>query len=68
VPTSWYNERKEKGVLGVGKKEFSTVRQYLAKTHNQMAQLLGVSLKAIQSFEQGGGISQSILNVRSFFF
>ena len=35
------------------KKEFSTARQYLEKTQNQMAQLLGVSLKGIQSFEQG---------------
>ena len=35
------------------KKEFSTARQYLGKTQSQMAQLLGVSLKAIQSFEQG---------------
>ena len=37
----------------MGKKEFSTARQYLGKTQNQMAQVLGVSLKAIQSFEQG---------------
>ena len=33
--------------------EFHRVRQHLAKTQNQMAQLLGISLKAIQSFEQG---------------
>ena len=37
----------------MGKKEFSMARQYLGKTQTQMAQLLGVSLKAIQSFEQG---------------
>ena len=37
----------------MGKKEFSTARQYLGKTQSQMARLLGVSLKAIQSFEQG---------------
>ncbi len=37
----------------MGKKEFSTARQYLGRTQKQMAQLLGVSLKAIQSFEQG---------------
>ena len=37
----------------MGKKEFSTARQYLGKTQTQMAQLLGVSLKAIESFEQG---------------
>ncbi len=37
----------------MGKKEFSTARRYLGKTQSQTAQLLGVSLKAIQSFEQG---------------
>ena len=37
----------------MGKKEFSRARQYLGKTQSQMAQVLGVSLKAIQSFEQG---------------
>jgi len=35
------------------KKEFSQIRQHLGKTQKQMAQLLGTSLKAIQSFEQG---------------
>jgi DNA-binding XRE family transcriptional regulator len=35
------------------KKEFSKLRKHLAKTQLQMSQLLGVSLKAIQSFEQG---------------
>jgi len=35
------------------KTEFSKIRRYLNKTQSQMAQLLGVSLKAIQSFEQG---------------
>jgi len=35
------------------KKEFSRIRGYLGKTQVQMAQLLGISLKAIQSFEQG---------------
>jgi DNA-binding XRE family transcriptional regulator len=49
----WYDGKKENGVFRVGKKEFSTARQYLGKTQSQMAQLLGVSLKAIQSFEQG---------------
>jgi DNA-binding XRE family transcriptional regulator len=37
----------------VGKKEFSAARHYLGKTQSQMAQVLGISLKAIQSFEQG---------------
>jgi DNA-binding XRE family transcriptional regulator len=49
----WYDKKKDKGVLLVEQKEFSTARQYLGKTQRQMAQLLGVSLKAIQSFEQG---------------
>ena len=34
-------------------KEFSKIRLYLGKTQGQIAQLLGVSLKAVQSFEQG---------------
>ena len=35
------------------KKEFSTIRHKLGKTQVKMAQLLGTSLKAVQSFEQG---------------
>jgi DNA-binding XRE family transcriptional regulator len=35
------------------KKQFADIRHYLGKTQNQMAQLLGTSLKAVQSFEQG---------------
>ena len=35
------------------KKEFSRVRCYLGKTQIQMAQLLGVSQKGVESFEQG---------------
>jgi DNA-binding XRE family transcriptional regulator len=35
------------------KKEFSQIRHRLEKTQTEMAQLLGVSSKAIQSFEQG---------------
>ncbi len=34
-------------------KEFSSLRQKLHKTQKQIAQLLGTSLKAVQSFEQG---------------
>ncbi len=34
-------------------KEFTKVRHHLGKTQNQLAQLLCVSPKAIQSFEQG---------------
>jgi DNA-binding XRE family transcriptional regulator len=33
--------------------EFSRIRAYLGKTQKELAQLLGTSLKAIQSFEQG---------------
>ena len=35
------------------KAEFSTIRSQLGKTQKQMATLLGTSLKAVQSFEQG---------------
>jgi hypothetical protein len=37
----------------VDRKEFTAIRRHLGKTQIQMAQLLGTSLKAIQSFEQG---------------
>ncbi len=35
------------------RKEFAEIRRHLDKTQNQMAQILGVSSKAVQSFEQG---------------
>jgi len=35
------------------KEELSRIRRYLGKTQSQLAQLVGVSFKAIQSFEQG---------------
>lgn len=34
-------------------KEFANIRHYLGKSQKQLAQLLCVSTKAIQSFEQG---------------
>jgi len=37
----------------MNKKEFSKVRRQLGKTQSQVAQLLGISVKAVQSFEQG---------------
>ena len=37
----------------MNKKEFSNIRERLGKSQKEMAQLLAVSLKAIQSFEQG---------------
>ena len=33
--------------------EFQLIRQELLKTQKQMSELLGISLKAVQSFEQG---------------
>ncbi len=33
--------------------QFAEIRRHLGKTQNQMAQVLGVSPKAVQSFEQG---------------
>lgn len=41
------------GVFKLDKSEFTRLRRYLGKTQNQLAQLLCVSLKAVQSFEQG---------------
>ncbi|MCB2180413.1 MAG: helix-turn-helix domain-containing protein [Desulfobulbaceae bacterium] len=35
------------------KKEFAVARKKLGKTQKQLSQLLGVSLKAIHSYEQG---------------
>jgi DNA-binding XRE family transcriptional regulator len=40
-------------IFRMDKKEFSLARQHLGKTQRQLAQLLGSSPKAIQSFEQG---------------
>lgn len=37
----------------MNKEQFSKIRRHLGKTQKQMAQLLGTSLKAVQSFEQG---------------
>jgi DNA-binding XRE family transcriptional regulator len=45
--------KKYRARARMDKKEFSQIRQHLGKTQNQIAQLLGISLKAIQSFEQG---------------
>lgn len=35
------------------KKDFSDIRHILGKSQHQMAELLGISVKAVQSFEQG---------------
>lgn len=41
------------GFPGMNKKEFSVIRYHLGKSQLQLSRLLGVSLKAVQSFEQG---------------
>lgn len=50
--TMWYPESGSRR-FHMDKKEFSQIRRCLGKTQSQMAQLVGTSLKAIQSFEQG---------------
>ncbi len=37
----------------MNKKEFSKIRRHLGKSQREVAQLLGISTKATQSFEQG---------------
>jgi len=37
----------------MNKKEIAEIRSQLGKTQKQMSQLLGTSLKSVQSFEQG---------------
>jgi DNA-binding XRE family transcriptional regulator len=37
----------------MNKREFSKIRERLGKSQKEMSQLLAVSIKAIQSFEQG---------------
>ena len=41
------------GRLCMTSNEFKTLRKKLGKTQRQMAQLLGVSIKAVHSYEQG---------------
>jgi DNA-binding XRE family transcriptional regulator len=41
------------GGPAMNKREFSQIRDRLGKTQKQMAQLLGVSVKTVQSLEQG---------------
>jgi DNA-binding XRE family transcriptional regulator len=49
-------------------KEFQDLRQKLQKTQKQMAQLLGVSLKAVQSYEQGWRSVPSQIERQALFF
>jgi DNA-binding transcriptional regulator YiaG len=39
--------------MSMDNQEFQTLRQKLKKTQKQLSELLGISLKAVQSFEQG---------------
>jgi DNA-binding XRE family transcriptional regulator len=41
------------GGISLNQNEFGFLRKKLGKTQKQMAELLGISIKAIQSFEQG---------------
>ena len=49
----WYNSLRGRWRCLMDKKEFSHIRKFMGKTQNQLAQLLSVSPKAIQSYEQG---------------
>jgi len=50
------------------KREFSQIRSGLEKTQDQLAQLLGISIKAVQSFEQGWRNIPVHTNVNCYFF
>lgn len=41
------------GEMSMNNQEFQVVRRKLQKTQKQLSELLGISLKAVQSFEQG---------------
>lgn len=43
----------ERGSCEMDRRLFVEIRRYLGKTQAEMAQLLGTSVKAVQSFEQG---------------
>lgn len=49
------------------KKEFAQVRKKIGKTQKQLAALLGVSLKAIHSYEQGWRSIPSHIERQVFF-
>jgi hypothetical protein len=51
----------------MNKKEFRCFRKRLGKTQRQMAQLLGVSLKAVHSYEQGWRSVPSYVERQIFF-
>jgi len=51
--TMWYINALTELLGSMDKKEFSSARTRLGKTQAQMAELLGSSPKAIQSYEQG---------------
>jgi len=51
----------------MNKKEFKYFRKRLGKTQRQLAQLLGVSLKAVHSYEQGWRPVPSYVERQIFF-
>jgi hypothetical protein len=51
----------------VGKNEFKKYRKRLNKTQKQMAELLGTSLKAIHSYEQGWRTIPTYIERQLFF-
>jgi DNA-binding XRE family transcriptional regulator len=53
VPCCGTIANQSKRGSGMNRKQFANIRHRLGKTQSQMAQLLGTSLKSIQSFEQG---------------
>ncbi len=52
-PQNGMIKNRSEGEFFMEKEEFSEIRRHMGKTQFQLAQLLGTSLKAIQSFEQG---------------
>ena len=44
---------EEKGINDMDNKEFHLVRKQLNKTQKKLSELLGSSIRAVQSFEQG---------------
>ena len=49
-------------------KEFKKIRKKIDKTQKQMAQLLGVSIKAVHSYEQGWRNIPANVERQMFFF
>ena len=68
LPTLWYDERQEKGVFPWGKRSFQQLVDIWEKRKDRWHSYWVFLLKLYKALSRGGGISPSILNVRSFFF